>query len=579
MACAEGHIFIANGDLTHLTAHAVAYSTSNRLRRDGNLYPAFARHVAGFDRLYASLPSGCEIGESFWLPLPDNPSLRGVVVVASTGRDSSLSRLEKARRAVRSALQRSIRELRRVYPEPERLLVALPTFRHGMGGDRHIRLESAQAQLATAREVLRDHPAVDVAFVPYTADSYRIYLQARRDLGLAPACPVDAPSLPGLLAALRERRCVLFVGAGMSAGAGLPSWKSLVDQLAADLGVPSGPRDDLEYYLDLAQWYVEKHGPAGLTALIAGLFGGGQARPTLAQYLLMSLPVRVVITTNYDDLLERTLTALRRHPVTVVEEKDVVLTGRADGVCVVKLHGDAAQGRGIVLCRDDYDGFFRKRPAMALLLEGLLLNQTFLFAGYGLRDPNFRQIYSRIADMLQGARREAFALTVEAGSAASPFLAGQWQRKGLHLLTMPGDTAEVRVQASLRMLDWLADQVTLQGHDLFLARDVPGDGTLEPLRQILIEEVGREVEQGCLRPHSESEARHLAEVLAFLTEHGWRPSPNSRLSLWELWERLADGCPDRAGRRRLLVTALRYTERIDHDEHLRKRLMELDGDG
>jgi hypothetical protein len=29
-----------------------------------------------------------------------------------------------------------------------------------------------------------------------------------------------------------------------------------------------------------------------------------------------------------------------------------------------------------VLCRDDYDEFFERRPAMALLLEGLMLNRN-----------------------------------------------------------------------------------------------------------------------------------------------------------------------------------------------------------
>ena len=85
------------------------------------------------------------------------------------------------------------------------------------------------------------------------------------------------------------------------------------------------------------------------------------------------------------------------------------------GVHVVKLHGDASQAEGIVLCRDDYDEFFDRRPAMALLLEGLLLNQTFFFVGYGLRDPNFRQVYSRIVRMLRDARKPAFATSFEIG--------------------------------------------------------------------------------------------------------------------------------------------------------------------
>jgi hypothetical protein len=568
----DGHIFVANGDLTQLTADAIAYSTSTELRGDGNLYPAFARHVPDFPALYAALPRPCELGDCFWLPLPGSRPPRGVVVVAAAG-GGSLPREGKARLAVRNALDTAVGQLRQLLPEPRRLLVALPTFRQGMGGDRNIRLDSARVQIAAAREALARHPAVDVAFVPYTTDSYRIFLQARRELGLAPACPAEVPSLPGLLAALRERRCVLFVGAGVSAGAGLPGWDTLVARLAAELGLSPGRPGDLDFYLDLAQWYVEQRGSGALADLLAGLFAGSQARPTLAHYLLMSLPVRLAVTTNYDDLLERTLTALRRHPRTVVEEKDVALTGRAEGVCVVKLHGDAEQKRGIVLCRDDYDGFFRRRPAMALLLEGLLLNQTFLFAGYGLKDPNFRQIYSRIADMLRGADRQAFALTVEAGGETGPLLAGQWRRKGLHLLAMPGEQPADRVRASLRFLDWLADQVTLQTQDLFLAPDVQGKGPLEPLRQKLIEDVGREVEEGTRGPLKGDDARHLAEVLAFLADHGWRPQGSQ---LWKLWERLADGCSDVAGKRRMLVTALRYTERLSDDERVRRRLQEVE---
>src|SRR5207248_1179916 len=48
-------------------------------------------------------------------------------------------------------------------------------------------------------------------------------------------------------------------------------------------------------------------------------------------------------------------------------------TGEREGTYVVKFHGDAETGKGIVLKRDDYEGFFAYRPAMALLLEGLLL--------------------------------------------------------------------------------------------------------------------------------------------------------------------------------------------------------------
>jgi hypothetical protein len=573
----DGTIFVANGDIAQIGADAVGYSASTWLTPDGNLYPAFASHIPGFAELFAALPRPCHIGDTFWLPLAGPGQPRGVVVVAAAGGTRTLGREKKITLSVRQALSRAIEALRQVVPPHERLLVALPTFRQGLGGDQNARLASARAQIATVHEVLQQQAGVDVVFVTYTADSYRIFLQARRERQLTPACPLEESSLAALVDALREQRCVLFAGAGLSAGAGLPGWSPLIEQLAGDLGIPCPAHPDLDYYLDLAQWYVEARGAAELAGVIGRLFGAAPARPTLAHYLLTSLPVRVIITTNYDDLLERALTALRKYPDTIVEQSDVVRTAQPEGVCVVKLHGDARRQKGIVLSRDDYDAFFRNRPAHALLLEGLLLNQTFLFVGYGLKDPNFRQIYSRIAGMLEGAKREAFALTVEAGTASSPLLIEQWRRKGLHLLAMPGQTLQERIHASWRLLDWLADRVTLNAPDLFLASDVPGTGPLQGLRRLLIEEVGREVEENGLRCWPEGEARHLAEVLAFLTRHGWRPDPRSGVPLWQLWARLADAFGTVADRRRMLIKALQHTERFDDAQEVRQRLARLEG--
>jgi O-acetyl-ADP-ribose deacetylase (regulator of RNase III) len=576
----SGHIFVAHGDLTQLSADAIVYSASTYLLHEpsGHLFPAFKANVPGFATLAKDLPASCAIGDAFWVRLSGDRKPRGVVVVAAAGGGRTLSREQKTQLAVRNALETAIAELRKILPAGERLLIALPTFRQGVGGDRNVRHQSARLQIAAAHDVLQAHADVDAAFVTYTADSYRIYLQARRDLGLAPACPLPEEPSAELRQALHDERCVLFLGAGLSAGAGLPGWQAFIDHLAGELGVASD-RSDLEYFLDLAQWYAEKRGAAALTELIHHQFAAAEARPTLAHYLLLSLPVRLVLTTNYDDLLERALTGLRRYPVTVVKETEVVYTGQSDGVCVVKLHGDARRREGIVLSRDDYDGFFRNRPALALLLEGLLLNQTFLFAGYSLRDPNFRQVYSRIADMLRGAKRDAFAVTVDAGTETSPFLIRQWRNKNLHLLPMRGETLDERVQNSLRFFDWLADQVASRTPGLFLAHDVPLAGPLEELRRHLMSGVGPALEDACGHVEAEGDVRYLAAVLEFLTLHGWRPGAAWTRTLGQLWEELATKVQEPTLRRRMLITALRYTERFDHAERIRQRLEEVGKEG
>jgi hypothetical protein len=55
---------------------------------------------------------------------------------------------------------------------------------------------------------------------------------ARASRPPAPKLDVDDfPELPALVHYVRQRRCTLFVGAGLSKGAGLPSWRELMEQL------------------------------------------------------------------------------------------------------------------------------------------------------------------------------------------------------------------------------------------------------------------------------------------------------------------------------------------------------------
>ena len=569
----KGHLFIVPGDLTQLSAHAIAYSASNALGRDGSLYSAFATNVPGFaawyDRQRPKQGQLREVGDSFWMPLDTGQMPLGVVTVVSTGGPASTE--DKASIAVRAALTTAFRELRAVRGDAEHLLIALPAFRMGKGGDRRQRLRSARAQIAAARDFLAQHDGADVAFIPYTTPLYQIFLEARRE-GHDPP-PADAERYLDLEQALLARQCVVFVGAGLSSGAGLPDWNSLVRRLSDDLGIRWSERHN---YLDLAQWYRERFGPERLAAVLRDTYTT-TAHPTLAHYLLMSLPLRHVITTNYDDLLERALSALKRHPVKVIQQADVARTGQ-DDVFVVKLHGDAALSEEIVLTRDDYDEFFQRRPAMALLLEGLLLNQTFFFVGYGLRDPNFRQIHGRIVRMLREAQRPAFATTFEASGDNGPYLIEQWRKKQLRLLRIAGESLAEQQHAFLRFLDDLAGRVSLQMPQLFLAPEVQVSHDLARLRKLLIEEVGSEMEAVAQRdlsgPSAWQDVRYLAEVLEFLTAHGWRPGKG--LDLCRLWERLAAQAPAASERRRLLIAALGAAEAFVDVERIRQQLAKLE---
>jgi O-acetyl-ADP-ribose deacetylase (regulator of RNase III) len=567
-----GHVFIAHGDITQFAADAVAFSASTSLDRSGSLYPAFSQGFPSFsswhDALRQKHGGRCQVGDAYWCDLLSDTKPHGLVVIVATGGPRTDE--DKAHIAVRAAIDAAVHHLRKT--RAGRLLIGLPAFRIGMGGDRNDRLRSAKAQVEAAFDALGRHADVDVVFLCYTPAVYQIFLEARRlILGSPEPC---GPEVNSLAQALADGRCVLFVGAGVSRGAGLPDWDNLVAQLAKELDIDDTSGLDP---LDVAQWYRERHPADQLAALLTDTFAPvhGKPAPTLAHYLLMGLPIRQVITTNYDDLLERTLTALKRHPVPIVRQEEVSRTGAEEGVYVVKFHGDATHPDEIVITRDDYDAFFEKRPAMALLLEGLLLNQTFFFVGYGLRDPNFRQLYSRIARMVRNASRPAFATAFEAAGARGKYVTQQWFHKGMTLIPIAGQTVPEKEQHLLRFLDRLAEQVALRQPRLFLARDVTVAPPLERLRSLLMEDVGKEltsvIDRG-LSELSESSCRHLVVLLEFLTDQGWRPTGWKGYQLCQLWEQVAQQTPHVADKHRLLNLALAAAEGFADVQRIREKL-------
>ena len=581
----SGHLYIVHGDVSQLSADALVYSTNQNGHR-GHMHEAFRQHIPGFEEAYAQalqregLSGGRALsaGETLWVPLARYEQnagrwLQGVVVVGVIGHDMALNG-----KIVTAAVETATRNLQ-PSRDGQRLLVAIPGLRMGAAlanrpesrTARSERAKAARAQVEAAQEALTARDDLDVAFIAYTPDIYHHYEKARREYRKARGAAENGADagmiVPQPLAqAIRDGECVLFIGSGLSSGAGLPGWQELVGKLAAELDSTQSAQDTTDYALDVAQLYREEKGSERLADLIRAEFGGTRVKPTVAHYLLMGMGVRHVITTNYDTLLERALRALRRDPVVVVQEKDVARTGETGTHFVIKFHGDAEQSDdGIVLSRTDYDGFFEDRPAMTALLEGLLLNQTFLFVGYSLSDPNFRRIYERVARILKAAKRTAYAFQFDAD--ASHNTRDFWKSQQLELIDVPGKGPEQGCHF-LRFLDGLAAAV-LDEPKLFV-------GARTGLRDALAS-LGKEINLAASRDDlSAEEVRHLASTLAFLTRHGWRPSV--RHSAWETWQQLAKQCKDDPARKRMMLReALKHTESLEDAEVVRgeiKRVQE-----
>jgi hypothetical protein len=549
----SGHVFVVQGDLTRLYADILVYTTDWYLQ-PGMLRQAFRQRFPAFDEWFTRLPESSglphPVGTTFWFEPSDGPKILSVVVT-----DDGAGPAEQTRTAARRAVQEALTRL----PAPANRypLVALPAINLGYGADPRAQNELAAAQVGAALEVLRDSSvACDVVFVTYTQALHRIFLEARR--ALAGDSTGDPELPPVLVEALAAGECVLFAGAGLSIPTGLPGWGGLVDELARLLALPRQPND----YLHVAQVFRDQpDGPTRLADLIRARFKGGQ--PTLAHYLLLALPLRLVITTNYDALLENTLAALKRNPVRVVGDKEVARTGSAESVYVVKFHGDADSPEDVVLCRDDYQAFFARRPALAALLRGLLLNQKFLFVGYSLGDENFQQIFGEVARMLEDAQQPAFASTFDAAAKRPAWLPAT---APLELVAIPGPLPE---RHFLLWLDRLAQRVLTEAPPPFLAPDATTGPALAGLRGRLLE-MGKELEAACRSPAA-ADSPVLAGLLFYLAGHGWRPQ---RTALSGLWQALAAAADSPSARRRYLAAALRCAESAAQQQLLAAQLDE-----
>jgi len=142
-----------------------------------------------------------------------------------------------------------------------------------------------------------------------------------------------------------------------------------------------------------------------------------------------------MVTTNFDNLLESALKHIKKVAFSISNHHDVAKMPLGEQVNVLKLHGDINAPHEVVLSRSDYDQYFTMRPAVSAMLKGLLLNRTFLFVGYSLRDPNLITIFNEVSGLLSDAKRPAYAVVFEATDADVK----TWREKGVYILRVLGE--------------------------------------------------------------------------------------------------------------------------------------------
>lgn len=207
--------------------------------------------------------------------------------------------------------------------------------------------------------------------------------------------------------ALREDAAALFVGAGISVGVGFVDWKTLLKEIAEDLGLDVAREADL---IGLAQFHVNhRQGRDRINQLLIDHFVEDVALGD-NHHLIANLPIRSVWTTNYDDLIEEAFKQAGKRFDVKRRESDFATTRRNSDVVIYKMHGDKTDPAEAILTKEDYEEYHKKRELFTIALKGDLVTKTFLFLGVSFTDPNISYILGRVKQLLEGNARQHYCL-------------------------------------------------------------------------------------------------------------------------------------------------------------------------
>ena len=214
-----------------------------------------------------------------------------------------------------------------------------------------------------------------------------------------------------------QRGLSLMIGAGVSAGAGLPTWDTLLEGLKAHVSAADEPlAKDMTYLSALDQAELlerlitpKSAGPHDATfgngvITTLGLDGTTKVRPALGHLLLAGLQCPQAVTTNYDRLYEaafegqHTLT-----PATVGPRRAATLPyerPEAGQSWILKMHGDAERPESLVLSRSSFVSYDSAHRPAGSLFQGMLMTSHVRFVGVSFTDDNVLRLTHEVADYL-----------------------------------------------------------------------------------------------------------------------------------------------------------------------------------
>ena len=207
-----------------------------------------------------------------------------------------------------------------------------------------------------------------------------------------------------LVPEIAERRCVIVLGAGASAGSisrdgksSPPNWATLLkgasEILTEDDKILVQTLIEKERFLDAAEIVVSNSNEADYAEFIRTTFVEPHFQHSAIHAEVYRLDAKIVVTTNYDDIYEtycKQGKGSQGFNVCRYYESHALNDVRSKMRIILKAHGCVTDPQKTVLSRTQYHHARRDFGEFFNLLDSLFLSNTLLFIGCSLVDPDFQ---------------------------------------------------------------------------------------------------------------------------------------------------------------------------------------------
>lgn len=202
-----------------------------------------------------------------------------------------------------------------------------------------------------------------------------------------------------LLKEYKQGKLILFIGAGVSANLGLPTWSELIGKLASDLDYDPDVFATYGDFLALAEYYKKKKGSLGsLRSWMDREWHDSKIdiKTSKIHELIAKGNFPSIYTTNYENWIERSYDeySIPYHKVVNVSDIASANIGVKE---IIKFHGDFSDDNSIVLDETSYFERLEFETPLDIKLRSDVLGKSVLFIGYSLSDINIRQLFYKLS--------------------------------------------------------------------------------------------------------------------------------------------------------------------------------------